>query len=81
MMSSRLRKIQDGEPAVNVRFDEEADALYIQLSGSRIIESEEVQPGIIFDFDDQSHVVGIEILHVSRNIPGFNPKLVEVEVA
>ena len=66
---------------VNVRFDQEADALYIQLNASRIIESEEVQPGIIFDFDDESHVVGIEILSVSRNIPGFTPKLVELDVA
>lgn len=66
---------------VNVRFDQEADALYIQLGDARIIESEEVQPGIIFDFDDQSRVVGIEILRVSRNIPDFNPKLFEFDVA
>lgn len=66
---------------MNVRFDEDADALNIQLSNSHIIESEEVQPGIIFDFDDQSRVVGIEILSVSRNIPGFNPKLFEFDVA
>lgn len=63
---------------MNVRFDQDADALYIQLGDSRIIESEELQPGVILDFDDHGHVVGIEILYVSRNIPGFNPKLVEV---
>jgi uncharacterized protein YuzE len=69
------------EPAVNVRFDEEADALYIQLGDAHIIESEDVQPGIILDFDNQGHVVGIEILSVSRNIPGFNPKLDGLDVA
>jgi uncharacterized protein YuzE len=56
------------EPAVNVRFDEEADALYIQLGDAHIIESEDVQPGI-------------KILSVSRNIPGFNPKLDGLDVA
>ena len=66
---------------MKVRFDEEADALYIQLSDLDIIESEEVQPGIIFDFDDQDHVVGIEILRVSRHVPGFNLKQLQVDVA
>jgi uncharacterized protein YuzE len=81
MTNNRVRPIQDGEPTVNVRFDEDADALYIQLGDARIIESEKVQPGIIFDFDNESHVVGIEILSVSRNIRGFNPNLVELDVA
>ncbi|HYI14433.1 MAG TPA: DUF2283 domain-containing protein [Thermomicrobiales bacterium] len=66
---------------MKVRFDEDADALYIRLSDSRIIESEEVQPGIILDFDDESHVVGIEILRVSQHIPGFNLKQLQVDVA
>jgi uncharacterized protein YuzE len=69
------------EPKVTVRFDEEADAIYIQLGNARIIESEEIQPDIIFDFDDQNHVVGIEILSVSKTIPGFDPTLSEFDVA
>jgi uncharacterized protein YuzE len=66
---------------VKVRFDEEADALYIRLSDAHIIESEEIQPGIILDFDDESRVVGIEVLRVSRHVPGFNLKQLQVDVA
>lgn len=66
---------------MQVRFDEEADALYIALGDARIIESEEVHPGIILDFDDQNRVVGIEMLRVSANVPGFNPQLLQIEVA
>jgi len=34
-----------------MRYDEKADALYLCLDESKIVESEEVQPGIVLDFN------------------------------
>jgi uncharacterized protein YuzE len=50
------------------RYDPEADALYVQLADGRIIESEEVRPGIVLDFDASGRVVGIEILDASEHV-------------
>jgi len=43
-------------------YDPEVDALYVRLTDAKIIESEEVQPGIILDFDERGNVAGVEIL-------------------
>jgi uncharacterized protein YuzE len=66
---------------MKVHFDEKLDALYFHLDDSKIVESEEVQPGIIFDFNDQNQVVGIEILQVKSRIPHANFKKIELEVS
>lgn len=36
---------------MKLHFDKEADALYLRLDESRILESEEVSPGIVLDFE------------------------------
>ena len=59
--------------------DEEADALYIRFDEAKIIESEEVSPGIILDFDADGRVVGFEMLHVRKRVPAAD--LTQVEVA
>ena len=66
---------------MRVRTDEAADALYIRLEEPAIVESEEVSPGVILDFDEDGRVVGIEILNVRQRLPGADLKRVEVEVA
>ena len=48
---------------MRVRTDEAADALYIRLEETAIVESEEVSPGDILDFDEGGRVVGIEMLN------------------
>lgn len=52
-----------------LEFDGQADAAYLRLNDSPIIESEEVAPGIVYDFDDRDNVVGIEIMRVSQKTP------------
>jgi uncharacterized protein YuzE len=49
--------------------DREGDALYLRLDESAIVESEEVQPGVILDFDKLSRVVGVEILGIRDRVP------------
>ncbi len=50
---------------MRIKVDRGSDALYFRLDESRIVESEEVRPGVVLDFDDNDRVVGVEFLGVS----------------
>ena len=50
---------------MRLKIDKENDTLYFRLDEASIIESEEVQPGVILDFDKDGRMVGIEILGLS----------------
>jgi uncharacterized protein YuzE len=66
---------------MKVHFDEKADALYLRLDDSEIVDSEEVKPGIVIDFDARDQVVGIEILRLKERVPLANLKQLLFEVA
>ena len=61
------------------RVDREADALYLRLDDSTIVESEEVAPGVVLDFDEHEQVVGIEILQVSQRTSDLSLDHLEFE--
>ena len=44
---------------MKIRVDSKADALYVKLDDSKIVESEEVSPGVILDYNEQQQVVGV----------------------
>ena len=50
---------------MRIRVDIENDALYFRLDESRIVESEEIQPGVILDYDENDKVIGVEFLSIS----------------
>ena len=50
---------------MRINVDRENDALYFRLDESRIVESEEVQPGVILDYDKDNRVIGVEFLGIS----------------
>ena len=52
---------------MKIEYDPTADALYVRLSEQSIIESEQIKPGIVLDYDDAGNVVGIEVLGVSKH--------------
>ena len=66
---------------MKVDFDQKSDALHFRLDDSRIMESEEVNPGIVLDFNDKNQVVGIEIPNVDKRVPAVNLKRIQFEVA
>lgn len=66
---------------MKVRFDEKADALYMRLDDSKIHDSEEVQPGIVLDFNERSQVVGIEIQGIKDRVPLANLRQMQFEIA
>ena len=53
---------------MKLKVDHDNDALYLRLDESAIVESEEVKPGIILDYDINDNVVGIEILGLSKRV-------------
>jgi uncharacterized protein YuzE len=57
---------------MRLHVDQEGDALYLRLYESRIVESEEVAPGVVLDYSADDQVVGIEILHISKRGPGLD---------
>lgn len=59
---------------MKLKVDPETDALYLRLDDSRIIESEEVAPGVVLDYNEQNQVVGVEILGISKRAPNLNPR-------
>jgi len=54
---------------MKLKVDEKADALYLRLDDSKIVESQEVQSGIVLDFSESGEVVGVEILRLSKRVP------------
>jgi uncharacterized protein YuzE len=45
-----------------VKYDADNNAAYIKLAASKVVESEEVTPGVVVDFDASGHIAGIELL-------------------
>lgn len=50
-------------------YDREANALFVRLSDGKIVESEEMRPGLIIDFDSEGKIVGFEMLNARMQLP------------
>lgn len=66
---------------MKLHLDEETDALYLRLDDSDIVESEEVAPGIVLDYNRDDQVVAIEILRFGERFPQSDPRRMRIEVA
>jgi uncharacterized protein YuzE len=66
---------------MRVHLGEKADALFIRLDDSLVVESEEVQPDIVLDFNTAEQVVAIEVLCVKERFPDANLKQIQLGVA
>jgi uncharacterized protein YuzE len=64
-----------------MHYDQKTDALHLRLDESKIIESAEVQPGIVLDYDANNQVVGVEILRVKERVPSADLKHLDFKVA
>ena len=51
---------------MKLNVDKSADALYLRLDDSSVVESEEVSPGVVLDYNESDEVVGVEILNLSK---------------
>jgi uncharacterized protein YuzE len=50
---------------MRIRYDEQSDALYIRLREEEYYESDEIQEGLILDYDQKGKLIGVEILDAS----------------
>jgi len=66
---------------MRLKVDKENDALYFRLDESPIVESEEVQPGVILDFNAEGKVVGVEMLRLSLRVKPEQLKVLQYETA
>lgn len=53
---------------MKLKIDQEADALYLRLTDGKIIESEQIAPGVVVDFDQRNRIVGVEVLALSKRV-------------
>jgi uncharacterized protein YuzE len=62
---------------MKIEYDKQADAMYIRLLSGTVAESEEIRPGVVFDYDAEGNVLGIEMLDVSERTD--NPRELAME--
>ncbi len=66
---------------MKLNVDKESDALYLRLDDSPIVESEEVSPGVILDYNEAKEVVGVEMLYLSKRSSKLNLSSLQFETA
>ncbi len=66
---------------MRLKIDKETDTLYLRLDESAIVESEEVQPGVILDYDERGQVVGVEFLNLSARAQVEKLRVLQFESA
>ncbi len=66
---------------MKLHVDKEADALYLRLDDSTIVESEEVSPGVVLDYNASNEVVGVELLYLSKRSSNLKLSTLQFETA
>ena len=66
---------------MKLHIGKQADALYLRLDDSAIVESEEVSPGVVLDYNEANEVVGVEMLNLSKRSSNLNLSTLEFESA
>jgi uncharacterized protein YuzE len=51
---------------IRFEYDRDADAAYLKIARGKVLESEEVQPGVIVDLDAEGRILGVEILRFGK---------------
>jgi uncharacterized protein YuzE len=51
-----------------IKYRAEDNAAYIRLSEGKVLESAEVIPDVVFDYDAEGRIVGIELLNARAQL-------------
>jgi uncharacterized protein YuzE len=54
---------------IRLHYDPKTDAAYLRFSEAKIVDSEEVSPGVVIDYDADGRMVGIELLKAKGKLP------------
>lgn len=53
---------------MKLKYYPDTDSLYIDLSHRTSVESREISEGVVLDYDESGHLVGIDIDHASSKV-------------
>jgi len=53
---------------MKLKYDPEANALYVRFSAGKIAESEGGSPGVILDYDEEGHILALELLQAREKL-------------
>ena len=54
---------------MKITYDQEADAMYIELQKAEVAKTKKIDENTLLDFDKKGKVIGIEILFVKERVP------------
>ena len=60
---------------MKIRYDPDADAMYIQFREGKVDSTKEIDENTIIDFNKAGQVIGVEILFVKERNPDLLKKL------
>jgi len=60
---------------MKIRYDKEADIIYLRFRDDKIAESDEIKSGLIIDYDTKGRPIAIEILH-AKEVLANKPEIV-----
>ena len=52
-----------------IKYRSADNAAYIRLSSAKVLDSAEVSPDVVFDYDAEGRIVGIELLDAKSQLP------------
>ena len=61
-----------------MKYDRVGDALYVKLRDDKVVDSDEVAPGVIVDYNEKGDIVGIEVLWFSKRRLDFSKLVLKV---
>ncbi|WP_297510654.1 DUF2283 domain-containing protein [Thermococcus sp.] len=68
---------------MRISYDPKHDVMYIKFSDAKIVETIEVEEGVIIDYGENGEIVGIEIINASMRTHSYplNEITVKIEEA
>lgn len=64
---------------MRLKLDKDSDAMYLRLDEAPAVESEEVEPGVVLDFNAEGKVIGVEILSLSSRVAPEQLRILQFE--
>ena len=60
---------------MKIKYDSDADAMYISMRKDRIAKTREIDENTVIDFNKKGQVIGVEILFVKERNPSLLKEL------
>ena len=64
---------------MKIEYSKTADALYVYFKEAPVAKSREIEEGVVLDFDNNNHLIGVEILDASHRLSPSDIANVNIE--